>query len=86
MKPSSKKIVSAAETAACAVNRFGFEDVAGYRLYSLDEVDKVSSAEWIEAEDDEAAIEAAKTMMDGHDCELWLRSRKVLLIRREPGR
>ena len=34
--------------------------VGEYRLYCLDGISKVSSADWIEAEDDEAAIEVAK--------------------------
>lgn len=54
--------------------------VAGYRLYGLDGVDKVASGEWIEADDDETAIEVAKNMMDGHDCELWQGKRRVARI------
>ena len=54
-----------------------------YRLYGLDGVNKVSSGEWFEADDDETAIEVAKTMMDGHDCELWSGSRLVARIRHE---
>ena len=42
-----------------------------YRLYSLDGVRKVASAEWIEADDDQAAIEAAKTRFERGDCEVW---------------
>ena len=57
--------------------------MAGYRLYGLDGVDKVASGEWIEAEDDETAIEVAKTMMDGHDCELWQGRRLVMRIPHE---
>jgi hypothetical protein len=45
-------------------------------------VGKVVSAEWINANDDDAAIEAAKTMMDGHACELWARSRLVMRLDR----
>jgi cobalamin biosynthesis protein CbiG len=55
--------------------------VAGYRLYGLDGVDKVASGEWFEADDDQTAIEVAKTMMDGHDCELWQGRRRVARIR-----
>jgi hypothetical protein len=51
--------------------------VAGYRLYGLDGVNKVASGEWFEAEDDQTAIEVAKTLMDGHDCELWQGRRLV---------
>jgi hypothetical protein len=54
--------------------------VAGYRLYGLDGVDKVASGEWFEADDDQAAIEVAKQMMDGHDCELWQGRRRVARI------
>jgi cobalamin biosynthesis protein CbiG len=56
--------------------------VAGYRLYGLDGVNKVSSGSWFEADDDESAIEAAKKMMDGHDCELWAGKRLVARIPR----
>lgn len=51
--------------------------MAGYRLYCLDGVRKVSSAEWIDADDDEAAIEVAKETHDGHECELWQGQRLV---------
>jgi hypothetical protein len=51
-------------------------------LYCLDGVGKVSSAEWIAAGDDEAAIEVAKKMMDGHVCELWQGKRFVIRIPR----
>ena len=54
-----------------------------YRLYCLDGVGKFSSAEWIDAEDDKAAIEAAKNMMDGHPCELWAQSRLVIRLERK---
>jgi hypothetical protein len=37
----------------------------------------VSSAEWIEADDDAAAIEVAKTTHDGYECELWQGKRLV---------
>ena len=57
--------------------------MAGYRLYGLDGVDKVASGEWIEADDDETAIEVAKTMMDGHGCELWQGKRRVARIPRQ---
>jgi hypothetical protein len=56
--------------------------VEGYRIYRLDGAAKVASAEWIEANDDEAAIEVAKNMMDGHAWELW---RRAQLIYRRRG-
>lgn len=59
--------------------------MADYRLYGLDGVNKVSSGEWFEADDDEAAIEVAKNMMDGHDCELWEGRRFVMRIPSQHG-
>jgi hypothetical protein len=59
--------------------------VAGYRLYCLDGANKVASAEWIEADSDEAAIEVAKDMMNGQQWELWQRSRRVIRLRRKPA-
>ena len=56
--------------------------MASYRLYGLDGVKKVASGEWFEADTDAAAIEAAKEMMDGHDCELWQGPRLVARIPR----
>ena len=54
-----------------------------YRLYGLDGVDRVASGDWFEADDDDDAVEVARQMMDGHDCELWQGSRLVARIRRE---
>jgi len=59
--------------------------VAGYRLYGLDGVKKVASGEWFDAEDDQAAIEIATKMMDGHDCELWRGPRLIARIPRKGG-
>jgi hypothetical protein len=69
------------ETGRFAVDRSGFVRVADYRLYGLDGVNKVASGEWFEAEDDLSAIEVAKKMMDGHDCELWQGRRFVARIK-----
>jgi len=51
--------------------------VAEYRLYCLDGANKVASAEWIDADDDDAAVEVARGMHDGHECELWQGKRLV---------
>ena len=51
--------------------------MATYRLYCLDGVGKVASAEWIEAEDDERALSAAETVRRGRPCELWEGGRLV---------
>jgi len=45
--------------------------MASYRLYRLDGVRRVASGEWIDADDDLAAIEAAKEKFDGERCEVW---------------
>lgn len=42
-----------------------------YRLYDLDGAGKFSVAEWIEAEDDAAAIESARALRKTCRCELW---------------
>ncbi|MFL6732120.1 MAG: hypothetical protein ACJ8EH_02490 [Sphingomicrobium sp.] len=57
--------------------------MAGYRLYGLDGVKKVAFGEWFDAENDETAIEVAKRMMDGHDCELWQGRRLIARIPHE---
>ncbi|MFL6764701.1 MAG: hypothetical protein ACJ8FO_05840 [Sphingomicrobium sp.] len=56
--------------------------MSNYRLYGLDGVRKVASAEWIEADGDEAAIEVAKERMDGRDLELWQGPRLVARLDR----
>jgi hypothetical protein len=69
-----------------AVDRLGLCEVADYRLYGLGGDDKVASGEWFEADDDDAAIEVAKKMMDGHDCELWQANRRIARIRHPRNR
>src|SRR6478752_6613486 len=61
----------------CDAMNSSLRKVSGYRLYCLDGVNRVASAEWIEADDDEAAIEIAKEIQDGYECELWQGSRLV---------
>lgn len=51
-----------------------------YRLYSLDGVGKVMSAEWIDAADDKEAVEASMKFVDGHQYELWDHTRLVMRI------
>ncbi len=59
--------------------------MAEYRLYCLDGVNKVASGDWIEADDDQAAVEIAKETHEGYECELWQGKRLVahLDLRRE---
>ena len=56
-----------------------------YRLYCLDGVDKVASAHWIEAGDDEAAIDAAHELRGGRKCELWRGDRLIARIDSRPN-
>ena len=51
--------------------------MAGYRLYCLDGASKVASAEWIEADDDSIAINAARERLEGYECEVWQGRRLV---------
>ena len=51
--------------------------MASYRLYCLDGANKVASADWIEADDDEGAIAVAKDIHDGFECEVWQGGRLV---------
>ena len=48
-----------------------------YRVYCLDGAGKVWAAEWIEAEDDAAAIEFARQFNTAVRCEVWNGQRLV---------
>ncbi len=54
--------------------------MTNYRLYCLDGTNKVASADWIEAEDDAAAIEVAKERHDGYVAEVWQGPRLVARV------
>jgi hypothetical protein len=82
MKPLRRIVVSDTKTAVSAVTDLEVERVASYRLYGLDGVRKVASAEWIDADDDCEAIEAAKTKFDGGHCEVWQGPRLVARLDR----
>jgi hypothetical protein len=85
LKPKPALVVSRVKR-PFGVSIDGFGSVADYRLYGLDGVNKVASGEWFEADDDETAIELARQMMDGHDCELWQGRRFVARVERGSGR
>lgn len=51
--------------------------MASYRLYGLDGVRRVASAEWIEADDDGAAVAAARKQYGDGRCEVWQGPRLV---------
>ena len=42
------------------------------------------AAEWVEAEDDAAALVAARALAKPTDCELWLRNRMIDRIEAMP--
>jgi hypothetical protein len=52
-------------------------------LYLLDADGNISTAEWLDAEDDDGAIEQARKRKLKVVCEVWNRSRLVARI--EPG-
>ena len=54
--------------------------MVSYRLYRLDEAGKISSAEWIEATDDEDAARKARLRSKDGTCEVWERNRLVARI------
>ena len=62
--------------------------MADYRLYCLDGVNKITSAEWIDAKTDGDAIMIARSLKKSVDCELWCRGRLIARIpafRQMPG-
>jgi hypothetical protein len=77
LKPNPANLVSKSKRVAFATTRNRVWKVAGYRLYGLDGVSKVASADWIEADDDDDAIAAARERHDGRECELWQGRRLV---------
>jgi len=54
--------------------------MAHYRLYCLDDSDKICSAEWLEAAGDDEAIQAAADLKKTVSCELWDRNRLLARI------
>jgi hypothetical protein len=51
-----------------------------YRAYMVGHDSHFKSFEVITADDDERAIEIAKTFVDGHDVELWQLDRKIAVL------
>jgi hypothetical protein len=54
--------------------------VREYRAYIVGDDGHFHSSTVIEAPDDDAALEAAKPLVDGHDVEVWERDRKVAIL------
>ena len=53
---------------------------SNYRVYCHDGVNKVVSAEWVEAQSDEDAIALVQSKYHQYDCELWQGRRLVARI------
>ena len=58
--------------------------MVAYRLYHIDGAGKFSAAEWIEADGDESALEAARQLNKSIACELWERGRLVGRVEASP--
>jgi hypothetical protein len=57
--------------------------MAEYRAYILDSDGHIVEPVDFECDDDEAAKERAKQLVDGHDVELWQLGRKVDTLKRK---
>lgn len=57
-----------------------------YRVYCLDGAGKVWAAEWIEAADDAAALEAAREFDQAVRCEVWQGQRLVGRVEHDRGK
>jgi len=58
--------------------------MAEYRAYILTPDDHITRAVDIFCENDQAAKERAKQLVNGHDVELWQLGRKVETFKRKP--
>ena len=58
--------------------------MSAYRVYCLDGAGKVWAAEWIEAEDDSAALAAAREINGAIRYEIWEGQRLVGRIQANP--
>jgi hypothetical protein len=56
-----------------------------YRLYDLDGAGRFSAAEWIEADDDASAADAARVLGKTCRCELWHGPKFVATINPRKG-
>jgi len=56
-----------------------------YRLYRLDGAGKISTAEWIDAADDDYAVRKAHERVDGDIWEVWDRDRLIAKITPSEG-
>ena len=66
-------------TLACGFSA-GVAPVPDYRVYTLGEDGHIKGRTEIRCPDDEAALERAKNLADGHAVELWEGNRRIALI------
>jgi hypothetical protein len=59
--------------------------MSDYRAYILDHDGHIHSAKPLVCDDDDAAIAAAKQLVDGHDVELWQVARKITTLTQKTG-
>lgn len=62
----------------------GGELMAAYRVYRLDGAGKVLSAEWIEADNDEQAVETARGLESAVRFEVWQGQRLISRAKPDP--
>jgi len=60
------------------------ERLPTYRLYRLDGAGKITSAEWIEADSDDQAMDEARLRASDIEFEVWQNRRLVSTYRRKP--
>jgi hypothetical protein len=63
----------------------GLAPVPDYRVYTLGEDGHIKGRLEIRCPDDEAALERAKQLADGHAVELWEYDRRIALIDGKDG-
>ena len=57
-----------------------------YRIYRLEtQSGRRGPGEWVEAADDDSALNLARTLVPDTRCEVWLETRLVAILRPEPG-
>lgn len=63
-----------------------FGGMPAYRVYSLDPAGRIMSAAWVEADDDEGALQAARAQGDAGApaLEVWRGNRRIAVIPHAP--
>ena len=54
--------------------------MAGYRLYCFDDAGRIASAEWLDARNDDEAIDLVRDKKIGLECEIWDHDRRVAAL------